>query len=488
MIDPSSLLGAPGSAWSDGSARILAFSFAADGLSAVSTPLADGRWAAFDDAQRDSARAALAAFAEAAGLVFVEVPDSPAGALADLRFRLEDFDPWWVAGQARPAPHGEVALSLRFSADDTLAPGRRGFETMLHEIGHALGLVHPGEGRAAFPEAYDDRGVTVMSVSPGPDGVAQALRPLDEAALRLLYGEAADIAFTWAWEGGRIAISGDGPLQGTGWHDVIRGGAGGDVILGGSGDDLLVGGGGADLLSGGAGFDVARFGMLARHAVLSLDADPSGGVRGIVGEAQVEGIEALLFLDGRLAFDAADPVAQAARLLSAAGLPAGPVRLGEVAAALAGGQEATDILAGLGLTAGDAARATAFAESAADTHALPPGGLWAEDPFAGLVARFYTAALHRAPEDGGLAFWLGFGDPLDVAREILSSAEHRALVEGADAIALFYDGLLGRDPDAAGHAHWQALMAEDPGAALLGIAGSEEARGRLDAITGWAIL
>ena len=484
MLDPASLIGPAGSAWSDGAARILAFSFAADGRSAGDPPLPDGAWAAFTAAQRESARAALAEFAAAAGLVFVEVPDSPAGALADLRFRLEEFDPWWVAGRARPAPFGEIALSKAFSANDTLAPGRRGFETMLHEIGHALGLVHPGEGEAPFPAGQDHRGITIMSVNPGPDGVARSLRPLDGEALRLLYGAPEERGFDWWWQDGRIAIQGEGRLLGTGWHDILIGSAGADSLAGGTGDDILIGRGGADALSGGAGFDVAVIPRLAREATLSLSADPSGGVRGTVGEATVEGVEALLFLDGRLAFDAADPVAHAARLLSAAGIAAGPVRLGEVAAALAAGQDPAAILTALGIPP-EAAAASAFAQGAEAAQLLPPGGLWAADPLASLVARLYSAALHRLPEEQGLAFWLDVGDPLAIARGILASPEHRGLLAEGDPVALFYAGALGRAAEEEGHAFWTALLQGDPGFVLLGIAASPEATLRADQAGDW---
>jgi hypothetical protein len=486
MLDPASLIGPPGAAWSDGTARLLAFSFAEDGRSAAAPPLADGAWAAVSAAQRESARAALAEFAAAAGLVFVEVPDSPAGALSDLRFRLEAFDPWWVAGRAHPAPYGDIALSITFSRNDTLAPGRRGFETMLHEIGHALGLVHPGEGQAPFPAGQDHRGVTIMSVNPGPDGVARTLRPLDAEALRLLYGAPEDRGFAWWWQDGRIAIQGEGRLSGSAWHDLLIGGAGADSLAGGTGDDILIGRGGADILSGGAGFDVAVLRLLAREAALSLSADPSGGVRGTVGEATVEGIEALLFLDGRLAFDAADPAAQAARLLTAAGIAAGPVRLGEVAAALAAGRDPAAILAAFGIAPeAAAAAAAAFAPGAEAAQLLPPGGLWAADPLAALVARLYSAALHRLPEQEGLAFWMEIGDPLAIARGILASPEHRGLLAGGDPVALFYLGALGRPPEAEGHAFWTGLLAADPGFVLLGIAASPEATMRADAAGDW---
>lgn len=146
MFGSAALIGSPGTAWSDGGARLLSFSFAKDGLSAIDPALADGAWASVSAAQRVSARAALAEFAGAAGLVFVEVPDSAAGALSDLRFRLEEFDPRWVAGRARPAPFGEIALSLPFSQNDILAGGS-GADTLRGSTGDDLLI---GQGGLSF--------------------------------------------------------------------------------------------------------------------------------------------------------------------------------------------------------------------------------------------------------------------------------------------------------------------------------------------------
>ncbi|MDW8398293.1 MAG: hypothetical protein RMK90_06955 [Acetobacteraceae bacterium] len=489
MTDPAALLGAPGTAWSDGAPRILAYAFAADGLSGAAPPLADGQRAAFSAAQQAAARQALASFAAAAGLVFVEVPDSPGGALADLRFRLERFDPWWVAGRALPAPYGEIALSLAFHANDTLAPGRRGFETLLHEIGHALGLVHPGQGRLPFPAEADHRGISVMSLNPGPEGVASALRPLDGAALRLLYGAPGEIAFAWGWEGERIAIRGDGVLRGTAWHDVLRGGGGADSLFGGAGDDILAGGGGADLLAGGSGFDIAVIAAPRRATPLTLERDANGGVRGVAGEATLESIESLLFLDGRLAFDAADPAAIAARLLAAAGLAAGPVTLGEVASALAAGADPAGVLGTLGVLpeAAAAAAAAALAPEAADAQTLPADGLFAADPLAGLIARFYAAALHRLPEPDGLAYWHAVGDPFRIARGILASSEHAELLAGGDPVVLFYLGALRRAPEAEGFAYWHGVLSSDPALVLAGVADSPEARWLADSGADWLL-
>ena len=74
-------------------------------------------------------------------------------------------------------------------------PGSHGYTTLIHEIGHALGLKHPGNyngssgmGAGPFlPSSLDHLGNTVMTYNFG--GFAPAtLMPLDIAALRSMYG------------------------------------------------------------------------------------------------------------------------------------------------------------------------------------------------------------------------------------------------------------------------------------------------------------
>ena len=76
-----------------------------------------------------------------------------------------------------------------------LAPGSEGYQALLHELGHALGLRHPrnldaGDAWATQMRAADDRSaLTVMSETPSADGLFRAdWGPLDVLALRYLYG------------------------------------------------------------------------------------------------------------------------------------------------------------------------------------------------------------------------------------------------------------------------------------------------------------
>ncbi len=97
----------------------------------------------------------------------------------------------------------DVNVSTRWLADNGTAPGSYGFQTYLHEIGHALGLGHPGDygDRAGFDQAEfanDSWQVSVMSYfsqreNPNVDAdKAYAVTPMiaDIEAMRALYGRA----------------------------------------------------------------------------------------------------------------------------------------------------------------------------------------------------------------------------------------------------------------------------------------------------------
>src|SRR5262245_8193549 len=191
---------------------------------------------------------------------------------------------------------------------------------VLHEIGHALTLKHPGNYAAGTPGPYlptalDNNKYSVMSYNPDPDN--GALNPhlgiYDIAALQARFGAnlhyrigndtcTGPIGLMQAiWDAGgndtisgagrttavtinlndgtfsslgakdNLAIalgviienavggSGDDTIVGNQWNNALFGGDGDDRIMAGAGNDRLVGGAGNDALTGDAGADTFVF-------------------------------------------------------------------------------------------------------------------------------------------------------------------------------------------------------------------------------------
>ncbi|NBZ89104.1 M10 family metallopeptidase C-terminal domain-containing protein [Stagnihabitans tardus] len=203
-----------GASWSGtaGTATTLTWSFRSSGpaLDANGDPAPFSRLSAL---QQDAAQAALEAFGQVAGLGFVQV--SPGGFSDNATIRIGAYTStddgagafaYFPGSRGNSADAGDLWLNLDSVSDANLAPGGYSWWVMLHELGHAMGLDHPGDYNAAVGVEItyansaqfiqDSTQYTVMSyfdavdtTSAAPDIYAQTLMMFDIKALQVMYGK-----------------------------------------------------------------------------------------------------------------------------------------------------------------------------------------------------------------------------------------------------------------------------------------------------------
>lgn len=131
-----------------------------------------------------------------------------------------------------------------FSQNQNLTPGGYGYETLLHELGHALGLKHPFDDSIHLPASQDNTSNTLMSYT-SMGGAHASYGQYDIAALNWLYGGDG--------LGGALGINSTTGAR------YITGTNGVDTLTGTAANDKLEGDGGNDMIDGGLGLDTAVF-------------------------------------------------------------------------------------------------------------------------------------------------------------------------------------------------------------------------------------
>jgi Ca2+-binding RTX toxin-like protein len=268
--------------------------------------------------QQQAARDALTLFAEAANITFVQAAAGTGSinfGTANLGNGIGGWAYYPAAGYVgvnNASAAGDVWITNRYAGYANPVKGSWEYLTFIHEVGHAIGLKHPGNYNAGgggtggpyLPAAEDSNQYTVMSYYSGPSyGNYEPITPqlYDIAAVQYLYGtntstRSGDSTYTFAttteirtiWDGGgndtfdassqtagvkidlrpgsfssiagtnNVAIAYGAAIEiaiGSNYADTLVANDAGNTLRGMAGNDTLTGGAGSDRLSGGTGAD-----------------------------------------------------------------------------------------------------------------------------------------------------------------------------------------------------------------------------------------
>ena len=321
--------------------------------------------AALSDVAKNAVRAALASWSTVANIRFVETADN-ASTHGTLRFA------WTVSAVDEQsfayAPDstdkaGDIWLNS-LAPWDGFTPGSYGYSTLIHEIGHALGLKHPFEGALTLPAQQESYAYSLMSYTAFAGSARswvdfEPTTPMlyDLLAIQSMYGgnlttRSGDDTYvftenqhyfqtlwdaagndTIVWQGqtlgARIDLNAGKYSQlgealtywsedfSSSWTDrdtvaiafgvAIENATGGDsddTLIGNALDNRLVGGAGNDTLYGGAGLDTAVY--KTDRVAHNLSTVKGGfSISGPEGTDAITGVERLQFSDKKIAMDLA---------------------------------------------------------------------------------------------------------------------------------------------------------------------------------------
>lgn len=225
-------------------------------------------------------RDAFADWSAAANINFVQVNDNKAkigeGLGADIRIAfgfIDGRDDILAAAGGPPAGRvdAEAGDILVDTADlvGILASPRDFKGTLVHEIGHAIGLDHVDDEAAVLhpsalihdsPQADDIAGVQQIYGAPDDDAAMRIKLTQQDRNVKVVETVDDLIISGTAAQNRIVGGRGDEVMHGKGGDDVMIGRGGDDVLAGGKGDDKLKGKSGADRLRGGAGDDTIEGG------------------------------------------------------------------------------------------------------------------------------------------------------------------------------------------------------------------------------------